>query len=79
MLKINLMNNLIVILILLLITPQYHIFHKYYDPLVFILCLTIINLNLRRDFFTKKFLAISYLLFFSHYLISFINTYYIKF
>jgi len=80
MLKINLMNNLIIILILLLITPQYHIFHKYYDPLVFILCLTIINLNLRRDFFTKKrFLVISYLLFFGHYLISFINTYYIKF
>jgi len=79
-LKIKLINNLIVILILLLITPQYHIFHKYYDPLVFILCLTIINLNLKRDFFTKKrFLAISYLLFFSHYLISFINTYYIKF
>jgi len=80
MLKINLMNNLIIILILLLITPQYHIFHKYYDPLVFILCLTIINLNLRRDFFTKKrFLVISYLLFFGHYLISFINNYYIKF
>ena len=80
MLKINLMNNLIIILILLLITPQYHIFHKYYDPLVFILCLTIINLNLRRDFFTKKrFLVISYLLFLGHYLISFINTYYIKF
>ena len=79
-LKIKLINNLIVILILLLITPQYHIFHKYYDPLAFILCLTIINLNLKRDFFTKKrFLAISYLLFFSHYLISFINTYYIKF
>ena len=79
-LKIKLINNLIVILILLLITPQYHIFHKYYDPLAFILCLTIINLNLNRDFFTKKrFLAISYLLFFSHYLISFINTYYIKF
>ena len=79
-LKIKLINNLIVILILLLITPQYHIFHKYYDPLVFVLCLTIINLNLKRDFFTKKrFLAISYLLFFSHYLISFINTYYIKF
>jgi len=80
MLKINLMNNFIIILILLLITPQYHIFHKYYDPLVFILCLTIINLNLRRDFFTKKiFLVISYLLFFGHYLISFINNYYIKF
>jgi len=79
-LKIKLINNLIVILILLLITPQYHIFHKYYDPLAFILCLTIINFNLSKKFFTKKrFITISYLLFISHYLISFVNSYYIKF
>jgi hypothetical protein len=79
-LKIKLVNNLIIILVLLLITPQYHIFHKYYDPLVFILCLTLIDLNLNADFFEKKrFIAMSFLLFFSHYLISFINTYYIKF
>ena len=43
---INLKNNLILYLILLLITPQYHIFHKYYDPLVIILCLTIFEKNL---------------------------------
>ena len=79
-LKLNLSNNLIVIFILLLITPQYHIFHKYYDPLIFILCLTMINFNLNENFFTKKrFISIAYLLFFTHYLITFVNTYYISF
>lgn len=79
-LKINLRDNLIVFLILFLITPQYHIFHKYYDPLVFILFLTMINFNLGKNFFTKKrFITSAYLLFFSHYVISFINTYYINF
>jgi hypothetical protein len=79
-LKINLRDNLVVFLILFLITPQYHIFHKYYDPLVFILFLTMINFNLGKNFFTKKrFITSAYLLFFSHYVISFINTYYINF
>ncbi len=36
-------NNLLIFLILIFITPQYHIFHKYYDPLVIILVLTIMN------------------------------------
>ncbi len=79
-LEINRRDNLVVFLILFLITPQYHIFHKYYDPLVFILFLTMINLNLGKNFFTKKrFIMSAYLLFFSHYVISFLNTYYINF
>ena len=78
--KINFRDNLVIFIILFLLTPQYHIFHKYYDPLVFILFLTMINFNLNKNFFTKKrFLITAYLLFFSHYTISFINTYYINF
>ena len=78
--KINFRDNLVIFIILFLLTPQYHIFHKYYDPLVFILFLTMINFNLNKNFFTKKrFLVTAYLLFFSHYVISFINTYYINF
>ncbi len=78
--KINIRDNLVIFLILFLLTPQYHIFHKYYDPLVFILFFTMINFNLGKNFFIKKrFLATAYLLFFSHYVISFINSYYIKF
>ena len=39
-------NNFLIFLILIVITPQYHIFHKYYDPLVFIISLTILNLKI---------------------------------
>ena len=70
-LKINLRDNLVVFLILFLITPQYHIFHKYYDPLVFILFLTMINFNLGKNFFIKKrkgFPIIFYKMFFVKFL-----------
>lgn len=78
--KINFTNNIILIIILFMITPQYHIFHKYYDPLVFILFLTIFDLKFEKNlFFNNKFLVISYLFFLFHYSISFINTYYINF
>ena len=78
--KINFSNNIVVLLVLFLLTPQYQIFHKYYDPLVFILFLTIVDFDLTRKFFTqKKFIFSVYFIFLSHYLISFINSYYIKF
>ena len=78
--KISFFNNALVLLILFLLTPQYQIFHKYYDPLVLILCLTIINFDLNKKFFTeKKFIFSIYFVCFVHYLISFINSYYIHF
>jgi len=78
--KLEFSNNLVILIILLLLAPQYHIFHKYFDPLVFILCLTIIHFKLKKDFFTKKkFIFSAYLIFFCHYLISFVNSYYINF
>ena len=67
-------SNLILVLILLMITPQYHIFHKYYDPLVIILCFTILNLEIKYDFFEKKrHLIILYLFYISYYFIHYIN------
>ena len=79
-LKINFSNNILVLLILFLLSPQYQVFNKYYDPLVFILCLTIINFDLNKKFFTeKRFIFSVYFIFLVHYLISFVNTYYIKF
>ena len=79
-LRINFINNLIIIIILYLITPQYHIFHKYYDPLVFILCLTIIDFKLGKNFFIeKKYIFSCYLVMLSHYFVTYVNTYYIKF
>ena len=67
-------SNLILILILLMMTPQYHIFHKYYDPLVIILCFTIFNLEIKYDFFEKKrHLIILYSFYISYYFIHYIN------
>lgn len=72
--KINLKKNLIIISILFLMVPQYHIFHKYYDPLVIILFLTIVEI----DFNFKKiknlyFLIIIYVFYTLLYLIYLIN------
>ena len=47
--KQNKVDNFIIILILLLITPQYHIFHKYYDPLVIILAMTLIKFKNQKN------------------------------
>ena len=67
-------NNFILILILLMITPQYHIFHKYYDPLVMILCFTVFNLEIKYDFFQKKrYLFILYSFYISYYFVHYIN------
>ncbi len=67
-------SNFILILILLMITPQYHIFHKYYDPLVIILCFTILSLEIKYDYFEKKrYLIILYSFYISYYFIHYIN------
>ena len=34
--KLERVNNFLIILILIFLSPQYHLFEKYYDPLVFI-------------------------------------------
>jgi len=67
-------NNSILILILLIMTPQYHIFHKYYDPLVIILCFTLFNLEVKYDFFQKnRYLFILYSFYIFYYFVHYIN------
>ena len=39
-------DNFVIFIILILSNPQLTIYHKYYDPLIFILILTIYKLNL---------------------------------
>ena len=68
---INLNKNFVIILILLLMTPQYHIFHKYYDPLIIILFFTLIDVNFNFEKIKKfNFLLTIYvfytLLYFTH-------------
>ena len=74
------LQNSIIFLLLFILTPQYHIFHKYYDPLVLILCFTILNLEIKKDFFKNR-INIFFLYFFyvSYYFTNWINYYYIKF
>ena len=67
-------NNSILILILIIMTPQYHIFHKYYDPLVIILCFTLFNLEVKYDFFQKnRYLFILYSFYIFYYFVHYIN------
>ncbi|MDC3151603.1 hypothetical protein OA523_01645 [Candidatus Pelagibacter sp.] len=62
-------NNSIVFLSLILFTPQLTIYHKYYDPLILIIFMTLINFDFKKHYFDKKnntlqlyFFGISYLL-----------------
>ena len=58
----NNINNLILFFLLILNNPQYTIYHKYYDPLLLILFLTLFKLNLVGiKLFNIKSLIIFYL------------------
>jgi hypothetical protein len=54
--------NLIIIILLILSNVQLTIYHKYYDPLIFILILIILKINLNiKKFFTYKTLILFYI------------------
>tara|TARA_B100000787_G_scaffold163865_1_gene145940 strand:+ start:505 stop:1797 length:1293 start_codon:yes stop_codon:yes gene_type:complete len=48
-------NNYLLLLLLILFNPQFTIYHKYYDPLIFILFLTLFEFNMKEHFFNKKY------------------------
>ena len=55
-------TNLIIIIILILSNLQLTIYHKYYDPLIYILILTILKINLNiKKFFNHKSLILFYI------------------
>ncbi len=49
------LNNLIIIILLILFNPQLTIYVKYFDPLVFILFLTLFKFNLKKHFLDNKY------------------------
>ena len=65
-------NNLLLVLLIYLNNPQITIYHKYYDPLLFVMLLTIFKLNIQEEnlfkknsliffyFFSSSFLLLSY-------------------
>ena len=76
----NKLNNFILILILILITPQNHIFHKYYDPLVLILAFTLIDFKSKYLLYGEnKFIYTLYIYYMAYYFINFANKLYFKF
>ena len=61
------LNNLILLIMLILSNPQFTIYNKYFDPLIFIIFLTLFEFDIKKHFFEKKyryfqlyFISISY-------------------
>ena len=62
------LNNALIFLILILFNPQLTIYNKYYDPLIFIIFMILMNFDIKKHYFEKKyktlqlyFFGISYL------------------
>ena len=70
-------NNFLLILIFLLLAPQTHIFHKYFDPII-IICLPLLFKLSIEKIFKKKILLILFLYFFTFYLVNLINSLFFK-
>jgi len=61
-------NNYLLLILLILFNPQFTIYNKYYDPLIYILFLTLFQLDMKKHYFNKKYrniqlysLSVSYL------------------
>ena len=64
-------NYLILFIIFFLYNPQFTIYNKYYDPLIFIISFLLLELDLKITIFKKKrYLASLIIFFFLHYMIS---------
>ena len=55
----NILNNYLIFLILLFSNIQLTIYHNYFEPIIYIVILTLVlNTNLNNEFFSKKNLNI---------------------
>jgi hypothetical protein len=67
-------NNYLLLIILILFNPQLTIYVKYFDPLIFILFLTLFDFNLKKHFFEKTYAAYQfYSVIFFYYLVVYIK------
>lgn len=48
-------NNYLLLIILILFNPQFTIYVKYFDPLIFVLFLTLFDFDLKKHFFEKTY------------------------
>lgn len=51
----NKIDNYILFIILILSNPQFTIYNKYFDPLIFVLFLTLFKFDIEKHFFEKKY------------------------
>ena len=69
-------DNLILLIVLILSNPQFTVYNKYFDPLIFILFLTLFKLDIKNHFFKKKYKFIQlYVFSFIYLLIALIKSY----
>ena len=67
-------NNYLLLIILILFNPQLTIYVKYFDPLIFILFLTLFDFNLKKHFFEKTYAIYQfYSVIFFYYLVIYIR------
>ena len=48
-------NNYLLLILLILLNPQFTIYNKYYDPLIYILFITLFELDMNKHYFKKKY------------------------
>ena len=68
-------KNLFILVLVILSIPQFSVYHKYLDPLILILCLTLFNFNVSKNFFTLRNLGFMYGFYLAYLSINFINNY----
>ena len=62
------LNNSLIFLILILFNPQLTIYNKYYDPLIFIIFMILMNFDIKKHYFEKKYKTLQLYLFGISYL-----------
>ncbi len=67
------LNNFLLLSLLLMTNPQLSIYHKYYDPLLIFLFFTIFEINIKKDYFNYKNIALL-----NFFFISFLITNFLK-
>ena len=66
------LNNLVLLVLLVIYNPQFTIYIKYFDPLIFIIFFTLFDLDFKNHFFNRKSKYIQlYLVFGFYYLVIF--------
>ena len=79
LIKLNFKSNLLIFLILILMVPQFSIYHKYYDPLLIILFFTIFDIGINKDYFTKNNFMLLYSFNIIYFVITLVNSYYLNY